>query len=401
MGVPGAIGGMDLSSIRPPLIVHVIHHLVTGGLENGLVNLINQLPEDRYRHAIVCMAGHSEFRHRIRRSNVDVHDVDKSGLGPRRLFAALYRLFRDLNPAIVHSRNLSGLDSLLPAALAGVPIRLHGEHGRDVDDLNGENTRLRWIRRVHSPLVSRYICVSKDLQRYLVEDVGVSRRRVTQIYNGVDTARFQPIAPQARAIAGAPWGGVRRFVFGTVGRLQPVKNHVGLLQGFRRLVERDVATRQGVGLAIVGDGPERPRLEAFVAQAGLADCVWLPGSRDDVGALLPNFDAFILSSFGEGISNTILEAMASGLPVIATAVGGNPELVLDQATGRLVPSGDVPALAEALAQMLDDREFALRCGAQGRVRATATFSLPAMVAAYDAIYSSALDCVPERARRAA
>jgi len=392
---------MGMMLDHPPLIVHVIHHLVMGGMENGLVNLINQLPADRYRHAIVCMAGHSEFRRRIRRPDVEVHDLDKLELGPRRLFAALFRLFRDINPAIVHSRNLSGLDSLLPAALAGVPVRLHGEHGRDENDLSGESRRFRWIRRVHSPLVSRYICVSRDLERYLTDDVGISPKRVMQIYNGVDTARFQPIAPQARTLGGAPWGDARRFVIATVARLQPVKNQMALLQAFRRLVERDAVTRHNVGLAIIGDGPERSRLAAFVEGARLGDCVWLPGSRDDVCALLPNFDVFVLSSLAEGISNTILEAMASGLPVIATAVGGNTELVVDRTTGRLVPSGDIPALAEAFAQMLDDREFALRCGAQGRARVNAMFSLPVMVRAYDAVYSSVLDRVPERTRPAA
>ncbi len=152
------------------------------------------------------MAGHSDFRQRIRRSDVEVHDLEKSKLGQLRLYGALLRLFRDLHPAIVHSRNLSGLDSLLPATLAGVPFRLHGEHGRDVSDLKGENRRFRWIRRLHSPFVSRYVWLSKDLERYLVDDVGVSNRRVVQIYNGVDTARFRPIASQSRRIPGAPWG---------------------------------------------------------------------------------------------------------------------------------------------------------------------------------------------------
>ncbi len=385
----------------PPLIVHVIHHLVTGGMENGLINLINKLPSDRYRHAIVCMAGASDFRKRIRRGDVELYEVPKSRLSQMQLYGHIYRLFRSLRPAIVHSRNLSGLDSLLPASLAGVPFRLHGEHGRDVDDLAGENRKLRWIRRMHRPFVSRYVCVSKDLERYLVHAVGVPSRRVVQIYNGVDTERFRPIVAPDRAIPGAPWGRVRRFVIGTVGRLQPVKSQMTLLEAFRGLVEREPAARQTAGLVIVGDGPERSRLADYVNEAGLRDCVWMTGARDDVAELLPHFDLFVLPSLAEGISNTILESMASGVPVIATAVGGNIELVVDGATGRLVPSGDVPALTDAIAGMLNDREFAEQCGAQGRKRVEACFGLPSMVASYDAIYASALDAARYRAMEVA
>jgi sugar transferase (PEP-CTERM/EpsH1 system associated) len=376
--------------------VHVIHQLAMGGLENGLVNLINRLPAERYRHAIVCMADFSDFRKRIKRDDVAVHAMHKNDIGALEVYERLFRLFRQLKPAIVHSRNLSGLDGLLPALLAGVPYRVHGEHGRDVDDLNGENRRLRWMRRVHRPLVSRYVCVSKDLERYLVEDVGVPKGRVSQVYNGVDTDRFRPVAPQSRTLPGTPWGNARRFVIGTVGRLQPVKNQMLLLRAFRALLEQHPDARRDLGLAIVGDGPEREAIEEFVVAAGIGDCVWLAGARDDIADLLPHFDVFVLPSMAEGISNTILEAMACGQPIIATAVGGNVELVVDGATGRLVPAGNMEALANALHQMYANRNYAARCGAEARARAQSMFSLTAMVGAYDELYSAALWPQPAR-----
>src|SRR6516225_6487339 len=112
----------------PPLIAHVIHHLVTGGMENGLVNLINRIPSDRYRHCVICVEDFSEFRGRIERADVEVIALRKSALTQMALYQRLQATFRQLHPEIVHGRNLSGLDALLPAWSAGVPVRIHGEH---------------------------------------------------------------------------------------------------------------------------------------------------------------------------------------------------------------------------------------------------------------------------------
>ena len=384
-----------------PLIVHVIHNFAIGGVENGLVNLINHLPAERYRHAIVCMQDYSDFRYRVRRSDVAVHAMYKRELRLPQLYARLFEMFRKLRPAIVHSRNLSGLDSLLPSFAAGVAVRLHGEHGRDVDDPYGENRKLRWMRRLHRPLVSRYVCVSNDLKRYLVHDIGVPDRRVLQIYNGVDIDKFRPVAPALRALPGAPWGSAKRFVLGTVGRLQPVKNQLALLQAYRAMIEHNPSVRHDAGIVIVGDGPERQALCEYVSALQLEDCVWMAGARDDVQALLPNLDVFVLPSIAEGISNTILEAMACGVPIVATAVGGNPEIVADGVSGRLVPSANVGALAGAVEEMYTNREFATRCGVQARAHAQTKFSLSTMVDAYDALYMAALESRSDRLARVA
>ena len=150
---------------RPPhLVVHVIHRLAIGGLENGLVNLLNHGLASRYRHAIICMTGFTDFRDRIEDANVEVFAVHRK---EGRDWGAQWRLFeliRRLKPAIVHSRGLSGLDSMLSAFINGVPARIHGEHGRDMGDLDGSNRKGQWIRRLHRPLVSHYIALSRDLE---------------------------------------------------------------------------------------------------------------------------------------------------------------------------------------------------------------------------------------------
>ncbi len=375
---------------RRPLIVHVIHHLITGGLENGLVNLINHLPERRYRHAVVCMTGHSEFRDRIRRPDVAVYAMHKrEGQDPATQLRLL-RLFRRLRPAAVHGRNLSGLDGLLPALLAGVRVRIHGEHGRDMRDLDGASRKLIWLRRLHSPFVSRYVAVNADLEAYLTTRVGIRPDRITRIGNGVEVARFRAPAGGSRELFPAHLRDPGLFVVGTVGRMQPVKDPCNLARAFVRAVAKDGTAAERLRLVMVGDGPQLADVVRILDQAGAMPLAWLAGDRADVARLLCGFDLFVSPSLTEGVSNTILEAMASGLPVLATRVGGNPDLIEDGNTGRLVAAADSEALADGILEYLRDPARAIGDGEAGRRRTEREFSLERMVASYDELYSSLL-----------
>ena len=379
---------MRASDPSPPLIAHAIYRLDIGGLENGLVNLINRFPSDRYRHCVICMEDFSEFRQRITRSDVRVFAMRKSQTGAAALYRHLYSLFRKLRPTIVHSRNLSGLDTLLPAMLAGVPHRVHSEHGRDVDDLDGTSLKPRLLRKLHGPLIQRYIAVSKDLQNYLIRGIGVSSSRITQIYNGVDTERFAPVKAKPARVLPESFYGDDKVVIGTVGRLQPIKDQVTLVRAFAHALEQQPSLRAFARLAIVGSGPSHDALLACVREQCLSDLVWMPGARDDVAQVLQCLDVFVLPSLNEGISNTILEAMASGLPIVATAVGGNLELVVEGVNGRLVPSRDPAALGQELTRYLLEPELRRRHANASRKRATDHFSIEAMVNAYLRFYDS-------------
>jgi len=371
--------GAALRTTSPPLIAHLIHHLVIGGMENGLVNLINRIPADRYRHLVICAEDFSDFRNRIVRSDVEVIALRKSALSRRAAFRRLTAIFGEHRPAIVHGRNLSGLDGLLPAWRAGIPVRIQGEHGWDVTDIDGTRWRPRLLRRVHSPLVTRYVAVSRHLADYLTTRIGISARRITQIYNGVDTLRFAPRRSESSASLPDMLRGENKFVVGTVGRLQPVKDQASLVRACGMLLRDTPSLRDTLRLAIIGDGPEREALKACVAAEGVADVTWMPGARSDVHLLYSGLDIFVLPSLNEGISNTILEAMASGLPIIASAVGGNVELVDTRSNGRLVAAAAPAALAAALGSYIADREMLARHGAASRQRAVANFSLDAMV----------------------
>jgi sugar transferase (PEP-CTERM/EpsH1 system associated) len=374
----------------PPLIAHVIFRLDVGGLENGLVNLINRMPADRYRHAIICLEDFTEFRRRIARADVPVFALHKAPGNSPMLHWRLWRLLLRLRPDIVHTRNFGTLEAAIPAALAGVRARIHSEHGHELVDIGGRSRRHRWVRRAFRPLVHRYIALSKDLERYLRDGVDVPPARLAQLYNGVDTERFRP-APRGREpLPSDRFAGPGQFVIGTVGRMQAIKDPILLARSFVQVLREMPDAARRLRLVMIGDGPLWNQVRAVLDEAGAADLAWLPGERDDVPRIMRGLDLFVLPSLSEGISNTVLEAMASGLPVVATAVGGNPELIDDGVTGTLVPRGDVARMTQAIRAYVENPELCRRHGLEARRAAERRFSMDAMVHAYLTIYDGLL-----------
>jgi sugar transferase (PEP-CTERM/EpsH1 system associated) len=375
------------------LIAHVIHRLDYGGLENGVVNLINRLPASEFDHAVVSATDATAFKNRIERDDVPIFELAKKPGIDWALYFRMWRTFRTLKPDVVHTRNLSTIEALVPAWLAGVPYRVHSEHGREMSDIDGANAKYNQARRFFSRFVQRYVTVSKDLQRWIIDDVGLPQEKCRQIYNGVDTDKFYP--GQADVPSDGPWanldGTKRPFIIGTLGRLAAIKNQSLLIKAFADLRrESEVADRE-LFLAIVGDGPEAPELRRLAAELEISPYVWMPGSHNDAATLLRSFDLFVLPSLNEGISNTILEAMATGLPVIATAVGGNPELVDAGQTGELFDPGDARALTGIMRDYLLDSRKLRQHGIAGRATAQRQFSLHAMMDHYGALYRGLME----------
>lgn len=377
--------------MEKPLVVHVVYRFAVGGLENGVVNLINHLPIDNWRHTIVSLTDVSaDFWTRIDRRDVHHIALNKPPGHGFKLYPRLHWLFRELRPSIVHTRNLAALEAVVPAWTAGVSVRIHGEHGRDTMDLDGSSRRLQWVRRAYSPFVTRYIALSQDLAGYLRNKVGIRATRIAQIYNGVDAQRFRPAARGREPIPGSPYHEPDLWIVGSVGRMQAVKAPAHLARAFVRALEMEPRLRQKLRLVMAGDGPLRPEVAAILKAAGVESLAWLAGERNDVPQILRGLDCFVLPSLAEGISNTILEAMACGIPVVATRVGGNEELIVEGQTGTLVPSEDVDALARAIAATCLDQGRARAQGLAGRRRIEERFSLDAMVNQYNAVYDSAL-----------
>lgn len=372
-----------------PLIVHVVFRFDYGGLENGMVNLVNGSVSGKFRHAIVALTESTEFSRRLR-GDVPVYALHKR---PGKDFGAYWRLLRllkQMRPAAVHTRNFGTLDCAVVAFLAGVPVRIHGEHGWDVLDPDGTKRKYRVMRRVLSRFVQAFVTVSEELRRWLVTVVGIPERKVTRITNGVDTEKFRPAQTGEPSPLPPSVFGPGCVVIGSVTRFAAIKDPLNLVEAFIAARGSGEPGTAALRLLMVGDGDLRATALARLEQAGFAAEAWLPGSRNDVPALLRSMHVFVLGSLREGISNTILEAMASGLPVIATDTGGNTELVAPGETGALVPPANPAALAAAITAYGRDASLQKRHGQLARERVVAQFSIAAMLANYQNLYDHAL-----------
>jgi glycosyltransferase involved in cell wall biosynthesis len=283
---------------------------------------------------------------------------------------------RRARPRVVHTHSWGTLcEGYVASRLAGVPVLIHGEHGTlETRRLNRLVQRWVWRR------VNQVLAVSSLLARRMAATIGFPVDRIRIIRNGVDLERFGGIdRSEARRLLGLD---PAALLVGTVGRLVPVKDHATLLHAVAHLASRGLCC----DVVIAGEGPLRNATAALAGQLGLGSRVQLLGHRPDVERVLAALDLFVLPSRSEGLSNTILEAMASRLPVVATRVGGAEELVDDGATGLLVPPAEPAALADALGRLLAAPARRQAMGAAARRRTEREFGLDGMIRAYQDLY---------------
>lgn len=355
--------------------------LNVGGLENGVVNIINN-SDRQFKHAVCCIREIGKMADRISPGRAEIYLVGKTKkdyLLPWKLL----KIIKRIKPDIVHTRNWGTIDGILAAALARVKVLVHGEHGRDYDDTMGQNLKRNIVRRMLSPFVNQYITVSDDLRSWLSDTVGINGQKVSTIINGVDTIKFSPTKnkPAWKKKMGVTENVI---VIGSVGRLDIIKNYPLLISIMADLKNRGVGVE--FECIIIGDGSQRSQLEKLIKK--IKAPVKILGSKEHPADYLKAFDIFILPSFNEGISNTILEAMACGLPVIASNVGGNPELIESEISGYLVESGNEPAFSEAVKNLLTNEDLRKKMGKNARIRAMRIFSLHKMVNKYEYTYRS-------------
>lgn len=363
----------------PIHIQHVVLSLQPGGLENGVVNVVNRLATARFRSSVCCLKQTGQFALRLD-PGIPIHDMAWRGGNDPWLPFRLARLFRKTRTDVVHTRNAESFYyGFLGAKLAGVRTIVHSEHGRTFDDRAIRFWVQRWFSR-HTQVV---FAVSAQLQRELALHVGIPQHRIAVLHNGVDLARFAP--GERRALLGALGLASSTLLIGSVGRLARVKNQALLLTALAAPAVQECANWVAL---VVGEGPERAALEARARSLGIAGRVRFLGQRDDVAALLAALDIFVLPSLSEGISNTLLEAMASGVACIASAVGGNVELLDDGVHGHLFASGEAPALAGHLQRLCLDAPLRRRLGQAARARMVREFSMEAMIARYEALYQA-------------
>jgi sugar transferase (PEP-CTERM/EpsH1 system associated) len=359
-------------------VLHLLNQLDTGGAECLVLNLARKVDRARFTLLVGSLAGEGDLSPEFHRLGVPTYPLHRRPGLDVSLVPRLVRLMRRERVDVLHTHNVTPwLYGGLAARLARVRL-CHTEHS----NLFPEQKRLALAERGLAYLTKVVISDSERVRQHLVERQKLPPDKVVTVVNGIDVEAFGRAVDKAagRRALGLPPAGL---VVGTVGRLVPVKDHLTLLAAFETIA----AGRQDVHLVVVGDGPERASLEARVREARLEGRVWLLGRRRDVADLMGLFDVFVLSSVSEGLPLTIIEAMAAGLPVVATDVGGNSQAVRDQVTGYLVPPSDPAALARAIARLLDDPPLRERLAHEARHSARTTFDLAVMARRYEEAWS--------------
>jgi sugar transferase (PEP-CTERM/EpsH1 system associated) len=364
--------------------MHVVDHLGKGGLENGLVNLVNGLDPERFEHVVYAMRRLGPNADRLP-GNVRVICLGKQDTDFPVQVRKLARDIRAVEPHIVHSRNWGAVEAVAAARWVRSCAVVHSEHGLETDANAKEPLRRIWFRRLAFEMAHRVLAVSYQLKELHARRTGFAAKRIEVIHNGVDEKRFFPdvaVRSRMRAEMGIAEG---EFCIGCVGNLLPVKDYMTAL----RAVERMAGTLKRWRLVIAGEGGERRKLEAFIGERPEWKAhVHFLGLSDRIAELLNAMDVYVLPSLSEGISNSLLEAMSTGLPVLATATGGNPEVVVDGESGLLFPVGDSAKLAEQLLLLERRPEIRAQLARQAIRRVREEFSIDSMVRNYARLYES-------------
>lgn len=370
----------------PIRVAQVVNHLHYGGLERVVYDLVRHFPRGEVESHVVLLGYPGRYA-------ADLSDHAALHLLPPMSKLSLVRplavtaVLRNIRPHVLHTHSGVWLKAARAGRAARIPAMIHTEHGRGMPD--------PLVNRVFDHLASRMadtvVAVSEPVAARLRAGIVSPRVPLVVIPNGIDTDRFRPRggAESLRPEWGIPDGAP---VIGSIGRLEPVKNYELMVHSLAALLRQwDGQGAPQPVLVLVGDGSDRQPLERLVSELGLVDQVRLLGWRDDVHRLLDTFDVFSLSSRSEGLSMSLLEAMASGLPCVVTDVGGNRALLGDDLADGLVPAGDAAALAHAWNRDLQSRERRLERGGLGRERVVRQFSTQHMVGRYLDLYHELLD----------
>jgi len=363
-------------------VLHLIQGLEIGGLEIMVVNFLERIDRSKYRPSICCYDSLGSLAQGLSANGIRVHLVKRRPgidyLYPLRLA----RFLRNMEVQILQLHNPTAFFyGTLAGKIARTPIIIYTEHGRDFSS----SIKVKIADRLLSGMVDKIVAVAEYGKKYLVEHEAIDERKILRIYNGIDAQKFAR-NHNGKAIKRDLGLQDNQLVIGIVARLDPIKNHACLIRAMKSVVGR---VPQAV-LLIIGDGPLRTELEGLTANLQLQNHIKFLGARTDISELLSVLDVFVLCSFSEGLSLTLIEACAAGKPIVATNVGGNPEIVGHAINGLLVPSDQPETLAGAVLEILTDKEKARRMGEMGRKKFEEEFTLDAMVKRYEDLYESCL-----------
>jgi sugar transferase (PEP-CTERM/EpsH1 system associated) len=362
-------------------ILYLTLEMDFGGLQRIVNQLIRRMDRKRFTPFLCCLDRGGVFSNELRDLGIEPYVLERRpGPFDLRLLLRLIRILKYLKIDIIHSQNGCSFYAALAGRLVGVKGIVHTDHGRLVPDK--KNAMLE--DRFSSYFIDQYVAVSEELLSYLAEEIRVNRRKLKTILNGVDSDRFKLASRNEKETIRRDLGFEEQDrIIGTVCRLDPIKNLEFMICSLL-LILKNVPSAK---LLIVGDGPSRRKLEETAMDAGLAKTVFFTGNRDDVEKIMPVFELYACTSFSEGTSMTILEAMSCGVPIVASAVGGNRSLV-DTGTGSLFPPGNSDAFVKAITRLLLDAEASAACSLSSRERVLACYTVDRMVQRYEELYES-------------
>lgn len=365
-------------------VMHVVRTMAMGGTEGGVRKLLSGLDPTQFEQTLCTLIDDPKSANPPSTRTICLGRApDKAAF----LVPRLGRVFSRERPDVVHSRNWAAIEAVAAAKLVRIPVVIHSEHGRDLETMGHQPWRRRAIRRLSYRWADRVFCVSEELRAYYRQELGLpSSAAVEVIPNGIDTTLFRPNPQARRSIREILGAGLETLVVGTVSRLDPIKDHSTLIAAAAMACEKGLDLR----LVIVGGGVCRPALEQEVAKRPvLQPRTFLPGAVGNVFDWLNGFDVFVLPSLSEGMSNTLLEAMAVGVTPVATAVGGNVEVVEDGISGLLVPPRSPGEICRQLERLVS-ASLRGQLGGKARQRVLANFSIDSMLERYARLYGGLL-----------
>jgi len=368
---------------RPIRVLHVIETLGTGGMENGVVNLVNGHDPDTVSAEVLCTRSLGDFAERI--PSKKLHFSPSAGSGITSAVRTVSRLCRKRRFDVVHSHSWATLmPGFFGAKLSRTPKYVHGEHGT----LYLDKFRRRILQRTIFNRADRCLAVSKSLMAEITAKLRIPADNFSVIINGVDLSKFGPDPRRKGLLLQAIGAEIDSIIIGSVGRLVSVKDYPTLLRAFAALCD---STEKNCRLVLVGDGPQRERLQKLAREIEVSEQVNFLGESDVVEEILPAFDIFVLPSIHEGMSNTLLEAAACGVVTIASDIAPNHEIVIEGETGLVFEVGNTNSLHDRLKYLVSNEDQRQNMSRTSLAYAREKWSIDNMIRNYEKLYCSLVD----------
>ncbi|MBN1849088.1 MAG: glycosyltransferase family 4 protein [Deltaproteobacteria bacterium] len=381
-------------------MIHILHihtmPIISGSGINTFISM-NGMDKVRYRVALACAPG-GPLLDLVRNHDMGVITFTRM-TQPVHLVKDLWTLIELTNYLkkhhydIIHTHNSkAGFLGRLAGKRAGIPVIIHTVHGFAFHDQEPfwRRTLFRVLERAASRWCDKMIFISQPLIDWALKERIVGAEKIVRIYSGIDLGQFKPVSEEAKADIRKKWRlNSDDVVIGMVSKLWDGKGHGVLIKAFKD-IKKNISNAK---LIIVGEGYRQDSLKTMVHGYGLDDSVIFTGFLMDVSEIMAVFDVSVLPSFFEGMGRVLLESMAMGKPVVASRVGGIPELVEDYVNGLLTPPGDVIGLSKAIQEVLKNKDLAVQMGEEGRKKVTERFSAPMMVKDIEKVY---LECLKNK-----